>query len=648
MTAQVIHLIEEAWNRYIANDVLDVHKLRPEVAHSWQRCRDLKLDPFGQQNFDVKGTELKEVVQASQHLIKIARPFIHNLFGFVKGSGFQVLLTDKDGVIVEAIGDPEIIKKTKQIQLCPGGNWSESVKGTNAIGTALYEKKPIQIVAREHFCQPHHFLTCSASPIFDPEGQMVGILDVTGDYKSFNPHSLGMVVAAVSAVENQLRLHKTTSKLYVSYKFSNTLLETISDGILAVDNNGIITQLNSCGGKILGADPKLSLGKHIASVAKKPGAILQVLSTGVEYRDHEMVNEDTGKRVNQSVAPLRDDTGRTIGALSILREHRERQSGRRAGSLTARYVLDDIIGESESVKMAKKWAQIAAGSPSTVLLTGESGTGKELFAQAIHNGSSRKDRPFIAINCAALPDTLIESELFGYEEGSFTGSKKGGQAGKFELANGGTIFLDEIGDIPLYTQVKLLRVIQEKKISRIGSSGEINVDIRIVAATHKDLKEEVHKGNFRKDLYYRLNVITINIASLRERMDDLQLLAKHFVNKLSLKLNRKNISITEDFFDRLKTYSWPGNIRELENAIERALNLLSDNGVLVPELLHFDVPVATKIDERFTEVKSLKDIERDAIVQALNIYKGNILKVSAKLGVGRNTLYRKIKEYDIK
>lgn len=532
--------------------------------------------------------------------------------------------------------------------MCPGGNWSEPVKGTNAIGTALYEKKPIQIVAREHFCQPHHFLTCSASPIFDPEGQMVGILDVSGDYKSFNPHTLGMVVAAVSAIENQLRLHKTTSKLYVSYKFSNTLLETISDGILAVDNSGIITQMNSYGGKMLGADPKLSLGKHIASVAKKPGAILQVLSTGVEYRDHELVNEDTGKRVNQSVSPLRDDTGRTIGALAILREHRERQSGRRTGSLVARYVLDDIIGDCETIAMAKKWAKIAAGSPSTVLLTGESGTGKELFAQAIHNGSSRKDRPFIAINCAALPDTLIESELFGYEEGSFTGSKKGGQAGKFELANGGTIFLDEIGDIPLYTQVKLLRVIQEKKISRIGSAGEINVDIRIIAATHKDLKEEVHKGNFRKDLYYRLNVITINIASLRDRMDDLPLLAQHFVAKLSIKLNRKNISISEDFLDKLKTYSWPGNIREMENAIERALNLLSDNGVLVPELLHFDNPVSPKPGERITEVKSLKDIERDAIVQALNIYKGNILKVSAKLGVGRNTLYRKIKEYDIK
>jgi len=648
MTAQVIHLIEEAWNRYIANDVLDIHKLRPEVAQSWQRCRNLKVNPYEQVSLDIKGNELKERLQDSQHLIKIARPFIHNLYGFVKGSGFQVVLTDQEGFVIEAIGDPEIIKITKQIQLCAGGNWNEAVKGTNAIGTAIFEKKPIQIFAREHFCRPNHFLTCSASPIFDPEGQIVGVLDITGDYKAFNPHTLSLVVAAVSAIENQLRLHKTTSKLYISYKFSNTLIETISDGIISVDNNGIITQMNSCGAKIFGTDPKFSIGRHLGSVVKKPISILQVLSTGVEYKDHEIFIEETGKKVNQSISPLRDDTGRTIGALAILKEFKDKQPGRRTGSLTAKYVLDDIIGESESVLLAKKWARIAAGSPSTVLLTGESGTGKELFAQAIHNGSSRKERPFIAINCAALPETLIESELFGYEEGSFTGSKKGGQVGKFELANGGTIFLDEIGDIPLYTQVKLLRVIQEKKVSRIGSSGEISVDIRIVAATHKDLKEEVHKGNFRKDLYYRLNVITINIASLRERMDDLPLLTRHFVTKLSRKLGRKNISTSDEFLEKLKTYNWPGNIRELENAIERALNLLQDDGVLTPDLLHFDNPTPARFEERVTEVKSLKDIEKEAIIQALNLYKGNILKVSAKLGVGRNTLYRKIKEYDIK
>lgn len=648
MTAQIIYLIEEAWNRYIANDVLDIHKIRPEVAHSWQRCRNLKVDPYGQSAAEIKGSELKERLQSSQHLIKIARPFMHNLYGFVKGSGFQIVLADSNGYVLEVIGDPEIVKKTRQVQLCPGGEWSEPHKGTNAIGTAIMEKKPLQIFAREHYCQPHHFLASAASPIFDPEGAMVGVLDITGDYKSFNANTLSIVVAAVSAIENQLRLHKTTSKLYVSYKFTNMLLEAVSDGVISCDSNGTVTQLNSFAAKLIGADPRYAIGKHIGSVIRKPASILQVLASGVEYRDQEMVIEETGKKVCQAVSPLRDDTGRVIGVLSILKVHKDKQAGRRAGSLTAKYVFDDIIGDSETMVVAKKWARIAAGSPSTVLLTGESGTGKELFAQAIHNGSSRKDRPFIAINCAALPDTLIESELFGYEEGSFTGSKKGGQIGKFELANGGTIFLDEIGDIPLYTQVKLLRVIQEKKLSRIGSSGEISVDIRIVAATHKDLKEEVHKGNFRKDLYYRLNVITINIASLRERMDDLPLLTVHFVSKLSLKLGRKNISIADDFTDRLKTYNWPGNIRELENAIERALNMLQDGGVLTPDLLLFDNPLPGRMEERVSEVKSLKDIEKDAIIHALNLYKGNILKVSAKLGVGRNTLYRKIKEYDIK
>lgn len=474
------------------------------------------------------------------------------------------------------------------------------------------------------------------------------MLDITGDYKSFNPHTLSVVVASVSAIENQLRLHKATSKLYVSYRFSNTLHEAISDGILAVDANGLVTQLNSFAAKLLSVDQKSSIGRHVSTVVKKSAMILQSLSTGAEYRDHELCNDETGRKIIQSVSPLCDDTGKIIGALAIIKDCREKAAGRKSGSLVAKYVLEDIIGESESVKVAKKWAKIAAGSPSTVLLTGESGTGKELFAQAIHNGSSRKDRAFIAINCAALPDTLIESELFGYEEGSFTGSKKGGQAGKFELANGGTIFLDEIGDIPLYTQVKLLRVIQEKKISRIGSSGEISVDIRIIAATHKDLKEEVQKGNFRKDLYYRLNVITINIASLRERMDDVPLLARHFVKKISNKLNKKNISVAEEFLEKVKTYNWPGNIRELENAIERALNLLSDDSVLTPDLLTMDVVAPIKVEERSTEVKSLKDIEKDAIIHALNLYKGNILKVSAKLGVGRNTLYRKIKEYDIK
>ena len=648
MTAQVIHLVEEAWNRYVVNDELDIQKLRPEVASSWQRCRNLRVDPFGNENLDIGGQELKERLRLANHLVTIARPYMHNLYNYVKGSGFQVVLSDKDGFLLETIGDPEIIKKTRQIQLCPGGNWSEAIKGTNAIGTCLLEGKPIHIFAREHYCQPNHFLTSYASPIFNPDGMLLGSIDITGDYKSHNPHTLALVVAAVNAIENQLRLHKATNKLYMAYKFSNTLLESTADGILSIDNNGVISHINSSGAKILGVNPKDSIGKHVETVFKKSSMILQTLISGGEYKEQEIVVDELGKKLSYSVTPLRDDLGNSIGALAVLKEVKEKHSSKKNLAPMAKYVFEDIFGESDSVSKAVQWAKIASRSPSTVLLNGESGTGKELFAQAIHNGSSRKDRPFIAINCAALPETLIESELFGYEEGSFTGSKKGGQIGKFELANGGTIFLDEVGDIPLFTQVKLLRVIQEKKISRIGSANEIMVDIRIIAATHKDLKEEVLKGNFRKDLYYRLNVITINIPPLQERMDDLPLLARHFVNKLSSKLGKKNISIADSFIEKIRAYNWPGNIRELENAIERAINLVEDKEVLTADFLYFDNSPPARIEEKVTEIKSLKEIEKDTIVSALNLYKGNILKVSAKLGIGRNTLYRKIKEYDIK
>jgi PAS domain S-box-containing protein len=648
MTAQVIHLVEEAWKRYVSNDELDNEKLRPEVASSWQRCRNLRVDPFGHENLDIKGHELKERLRLANHLVTIARPYMHNLYNYVKSSGFQVVLSDKDGFLLEAIGDPEIIKRTRQIQLCPGGNWSEAIKGTNAIGTCLVEGKPIQVFAREHYCQPNHFLTCSASPIFNPDGLLLGALDITGDHKAHNTHTLALIVAAVNAIENQLRLHKATNKLYMAYKFSNTLLESTTDGIISIDSNGIITQLNSCGAKILGIIPRDSIGKPAEVVFKKTSVILQALTSGTEYREQEIIVDEFGKKLSHSVTPLRDDLGNSIGALAILKEVKEKHNVKRNVAPSAKYVFEDIFGESESVSKAVQWAKIASKSPSTVLLTGESGTGKELFAQAIHNGSARKDRPFIAINCAALPETLIESELFGYEEGSFTGSKKGGQIGKFEQANLGTIFLDEVGDIPLVTQVKLLRVIQEKKISRIGSANEIAVDIRIIAATHKDLKEEVHKGNFRKDLYYRLNVITICIPPLRDRMEDLPLLARHFVNKLSLKLGKKNISIAHDFVERIKSYCWPGNIRELENAIERAINLVEDGGIITSEFLLFDTSPPPRTDEKVMEIKSLKEIEKDTIVNALNHFKGNILKVSAKLGIGRNTLYRKIKEYDIK
>jgi len=649
MPLRALEVTEKAWNLYVEKEILDLQQLRPEVANSWQRCRSLRINPYQEVSCAVNLPELRERLYNNQHLLKVARPFMDNLYNFVKGSGFQVVLTDEQGYLLEVLGDNDIVSRTKQVLLCPGGNWSESVKGTNAIGTALVEKRPVQIYAWEHYCQPHHFLTCSAAPIFDPDGELIGILDISGDYRVANAHTLGMVVAAVNAVENQLRLLRATDKLYMAYRYSNALLENMSDGLISINNNGIITEINAKAAEIFGVNQARSKGRHVELVCSSRVPMLKVLSDAKDYEDREIIIEKVGRKIYSSASLLRDDAGGVIGVVAVFREIDNRQAPKRPIIMQSHcYTMDDIIGESPAIASAKEWARLAADSPSTVLINGESGTGKELFAQAIHNASPRKGRQFIALNCAALPENLIESELFGYEEGTFTGAKRGGQAGKFEIADGGTIFLDEIGDMSLNVQAKLLRVIQEKKVARIGSAREKAVDIRIIAATHKDLQAEVLEGNFRQDLYYRLNVLGMRIPALRERAEDYELLTRHLVQKIAAKLRKGAVLIQEGLLQKIESHSWPGNIRELENALERALIRSGASGVLTPELLDFSfAPQLAKAESKPPEISSLRDAEKRLISEALAFYQGNIQKASAKLGIGRNTLYRKMKEYDI-
>ena len=651
MPSKALETTQQAWNLYVEKDILDLQQLRPEVANSWQRCRNLKVNPYEEKPCVIDLPELRERLYNKQHLLKVAHPFMDNLYNFVKGSGFQVVLTDEFGYLLEVLGDKDIVNRTKQVLLCPGGNWSEVNKGTNAIGTALVEKRPVQIYAAEHFCKPHHFLTCSAAPIFDPEGEVIGVLDISGDFRVANPHTLGMVVAAVNAVENQLRLMRATDKLYMAYRYSNALLENMSDALISINNSGIITEINAKAAEIFNVNQARSKGQHIEQVFNARAPMLKVLSDGEEYEDREIIIEKVGRKIYSSASLLRDDTGGVIGVVAVFREGANRQQAKRPTIMHAHcYTLDDIIGESPAIASAKEWAKLAAESPSTVLINGESGTGKELFAQAIHNASPRQGRQFIALNCAALPENLIESELFGYEEGTFTGAKRGGQAGKFEVADGGTIFLDEIGDMTLNVQAKLLRVLQEKKVSRIGSAREKSVDIRVIAATHKDLQAEVQKGNFRQDLYYRLNVLGMRIPALRERPEDYEILTRFLVDKLAAKLGKVEVQIQEGFIDKIRSHHWPGNIRELENALERALIRSGAHGLLEPQLLDFNCapqPAARVEAPKPVEIVSLRDGEKRMICDALAYYEGNIQKASTKLGIGRNTLYRKMKEYDI-
>lgn len=325
-----------------------------------------------------------------------------------------------------------------------------------------------------------------------------------------------------------------------------------------------------------------------------------------------------------------------------------RKSLEKLSNSQAIYTFDKIIGIDKNFTNTIEYAKKISNSKSTVLITGESGTGKEVFAQAIHNYSSRRDMHFIAVNCGAIPSNLIESELFGYEEGAFTGAKKGGNAGKFEIADGGSIFLDEIGEMPLEMQVRLLRVIEEGVISRIGSSKQITANFRIIAATNKDLKEEVSRGNFRKDLFYRLNVLPIYLPPLRNRKEDIPLLVDYYMNKISKKLSRNKVQIDKDLMKKFLQYQWPGNIRELQNIIELMIN--TEN---VPKDILQQCKSNIVVEKNTIEVSmkledmKLENVEKNHIIKVLKSFSGNISLAANAMGIGRNTLYRKMKKYHI-
>ncbi|MDR7857435.1 sigma 54-interacting transcriptional regulator [Tissierella sp.] len=315
----------------------------------------------------------------------------------------------------------------------------------------------------------------------------------------------------------------------------------------------------------------------------------------------------------------------------------------------AKYSWNTIIGNSEKMSNAKFIGKRASSSISNVLILGESGTGKELFAHAIHNDSVRSFSPFVKINSAAIPSELLESELFGYEEGAFTGAKKGGKIGKFELANGGSIFLDEIGDMPMKMQAKLLRVLQEKEIERVGGNNIIKVDVRVIAATNKDLKKLINEGKFREDLYYRLNVMTIEIPPLRERYGDIEELVNLFLKKLSNQLGRYVTNISQNAMECLEGHGWPGNVRELENVLERAINL-TDSDTILPVHLPVYLTQNKKIimDGPVRPLKEIiEDTEKEAIIRCLEYTEGNKLKTAKLLDISRSTLYDRMEKYGI-
>ena len=428
--------------------------------------------------------------------------------------------------------------------------------------------------------------------------------------------------------------------------YVKNLIKNIPLGIAISNGDGLIKDVNLKFLDMFGYLPEELQGKPISNLFDGFNLVKKALLENINIVTEEVYIHGRRNKLRYSLSafPISSSKGEALDILYIFEDiKKERKLANDILHNRAIYNFDKIISRNEEFLKLIDFAKKVSDSKSTVLIMGESGTGKEVFAQSIHNYSNRKNQPFIAINSAAIPKTLIESELFGYEEGAFTGAKKTGQIGKFELAHGGTIFLDEIGEMPLDLQTRLLRVLEEGIVSRIGGTERIIVDVRIIAASNKNLREEVAKGRFREDLFYRLNVLPMTIMSLRERTEDIPLLVDYFIKKISRRLNKREVKISKEEMDILMAYSWPGNVRELENFIELAINL----EYLPLNYFNHELKEKAPINYSISKDLSMDRMEKNHIVNVLNIYEGNITKTAEALGIGRNTLYRKIRKYNI-
>lgn len=630
------------------------------IINSHERCRQYKVEQDRVYSKKIiSGNELYKKLEAKRELIDTADFYMSRLYNFVKGSNFFSILTDEEGCILSIIGDENILSEAFSLKMVPGAYMDERSIGTNAMGTTLYEVKPLQVSGEEHYVKAYHRWTCSASPIRNSNGEIIGSIDLTGYSESVNLHTLGMVVAAANAIEEMLDIKRFNAELSMEKKFTETILESIDSGILTSDLDGNIKTVNRHAADMFGYDPDELREMKVSYLLDDWNRVKTAVVNNKSFVDVDVFVNSRRKKLqfNLSAYPNLDGEQKLMNIVFVFVEVKKvRKLASKIMGHQAVYTFDKIIGQDKNFVRLIEYAKKIADSRSNVLIMGESGTGKELFAQSIHNYSSRRDEPFVALNCGAIPRTLIESELFGYEGGAFTGAKSAGQPGKFEIADGGTIFLDEIGEMPLDMQTRLLRVIEEGILIRIGSNKEIVVDARVIAATNKDLHEEVRKGNFRKDLFYRLNVLPIRLPPLRERRGDIPLLSQYFMERISGRLKKKSVHINEETMRTLLEYEWPGNVRELENIIELMVNTESVPDSFLKSLCSVEGKVELALDrqeyvktgEAIEESLNLESMERKHILRVLKLYDGNITVCAKTLGIGRNTLYRKIESYGIR
>ncbi|WP_174909768.1 sigma-54-dependent Fis family transcriptional regulator [Burkholderia diffusa] len=635
----------------------------PTIQKSHERSETFGLQASARPDYDLlSGTALALKREQNRVLCVHAMPVMETLHEQIVNTQSMIVLTDAEGLILHSIGDDDFLRRAERVALRPGANWAESRQGTNAIGTALAELCPMVVHGDQHFLAANHFLTCSSVPILDPYGDAIGVLDVTGDHRSYHQHTMALAKMSVQMIENHLFTTTFQETLQVSFHGRPEFLGTLMEGIVAFTADGRFLSANRSAQFQLGM-PLAALRAHtLASLFDVTSAQL-IDRMRASTEPHVSLNLGNGAVVCARVQfrrALRAEGSRPAEVHDVAAPAARPPAAQCAASLSRLSYLD--TGDPQVAAVIAKVRKVI-GKDIPVLITGETGTGKELLAQAIHNDSPRRDGPFVAVNCASIPETLIESELFGYEEGAFTGARRKGATGKLLQANGGTLFLDEIGDMPYPLQVRLLRVLQERIVNPLGSTKAIGVDIAIICATHRDLRDMIAQNRFREDLYYRLNGLVVRLPPLRDRTDLAVVVQKMLQRETLSGPGRRPLSVAPDVMALFERCAWPGNFRQLANLLRTAAAMVDDDCEIrcehLPDDFFDDVrhdsgpaaqeactppPLASEAPAFATAAGDarLQDVAASAIAAALARHGGNVSAAARALGVSRNTIYRKM------
>ncbi|QHZ48238.1 sigma-54-dependent Fis family transcriptional regulator [Bacillus sp. NSP9.1] len=607
------------WKRFVKEGLLDQARLNKRVMESWYRCKKENVDPYLDKGQSILKKELLNAQKKKHSLFfEAALPFLKNISQELKESEMMALLIDADGYVLSLAGSQRTLAEAGKINFVEGVRWTEAEVGTNAIGTALEIGEAVTINGSEHFSVASHHWSCSAAPIKDEDGMTLGVIDISCLTDRRHPFMLGMAATAAHAIERDVQVSAKRKEMELVSRY----LEKIE-----ADEPFVV-----CNEK-----------KRIVS-ASRP--VRERFSDWRGMKIDELT--EGGFNVLHEQTILSETDGHPLGTSISLAEAPRKNP---AQILISHFSFPGEQGTSKAFQKAIHEMKLASQTDANVYIWGETGSGKELAARAIHEASARRNGPFIAVNCGAIPEGLMESELFGYAEGAFTGAKRRGSKGKFEQAHKGTIFLDEIGEIPFAMQVALLRIIEERKVTPIGGNREVPLDIRIISATHRDMNDLLQQGKIREDLYYRLHVYPVKIPPLRERKEDIPELFRYYKKKHDWKAD-----FPQAFFRSLREYHWPGNIRELFNIFERLRVLFPDGGMISPSQY---APVINALepaggrppeDDGQPSASGLtfrEHIQKHIMMDALQKTKGNVSEAAKLAGIPRSTFYKRLRKYNL-